>query len=129
MKTTELVSLLSSKTSFELPELLFEHFTFCSVQVNDTVLLLIGGALDTDYKYISTEITNKTYFLDMKTSRITYGPTLNHARSSHGCGLVLVQDKPVIFVTGGTRDIGTINFPSTEYLELTNINLGWKEGK
>ena len=52
---------------------------------------------------------------------------MNTARGAHGCANVLIGGKSIVFVAGGNTD-GTNFVDSTEYLDLNDIEAGWKIG-
>ena len=52
---------------------------------------------------------------------------MNEKRSVHGCSKMILDGKPYIWVSGGWGE-DFIRQQSTEYLDLFNINEGWKFG-
>ena len=69
----------------------------------------------------------QTHILDVNNGVWSNGPVLNSPRAVPGCGKVLIQGKPYIFVTGG-MDGGNTG-PKIEYLDVSNIQQGWKLGQ
>ena len=65
----------------------------------------------------------KPYILDRTTNNWTPGPKLNKARIEHGCAKMNIGDKDVVVVTGGD-----VTDKSVEYLDLTDMDQGWKRG-
>ena len=112
--STELVSEDQTLDSIDMPLTVSSH---CSVFVERTRIMTIGG-----YDNIKTK-RNETHVMDTTTNIWTPGPELNNARHFHGCAKVTIGDKDVVVVTGG---LGALN--SVEYLELTDMDQGWKSG-
>ena len=81
--------------------------------------MLIGG--------YSGKYRDETHFLNIQNGQWSTGPRLNEGRYEHGCAKTLVNNKPVIFVTGGYWN--GLRLKSVEFLELTNPGQGWQKGK
>ena len=89
----------------------------CNVKLNSTSFMLIGGVA-----YLN-EYRSETLIHDFISQEWTNGPKMTHKRRNHGC----VKLEKIIWVTGGwTYEDGSLN--STEFLDLDNLNEGWKEG-
>ena len=65
----------------------------------------------------------ETNIFDQTTNNWTQGPELNEGRNFHGCAKMTIGDKDVVVVTGG---LGA--WKSVEYLDLTDMDQGWKRG-
>lgn len=59
----------------------------------------------------------------------TQGPSMAIARSDHGCANVLVGSKSIVFVAGGFNNYANNKLTSVEYLDLNDMESGWKMGK
>ena len=71
-----------------------------------------------------------TFFVNVQTGLKVEGPLLNIERFNHGCEKVVIDGQPLIFVVGGEtkqrkRELHLTQ--SVEYLELSNLNDGWKK--
>ena len=87
----------------------------CNVMLNSTSFMLTGGADVNRYR-------SETLIYDFISQEWTTGPKMIHKRREHGC----VKLENIIWVTGGWTEDGYLN--STEFLDLDNLNEGWKEG-
>lgn len=96
----------------------------CNILINDTTLLTTGGYKGTNHVY-----SNETYFYNIEKKLWTKGPSLNQARTYHGCMKTFVGNKTILLVTGGLIDHGNAVSSSIEYLDLHTNNLTWKSGK
>ena len=112
--STELVHPQYSENYVDLPIAMTGH---CSINFNASHILLIGGN--------SGKYRNETHFLHIQNGQWSSGPSLNQERSGHGCTKTLVNNKPVIFVTGG---YGGERLNSVEFLDMANPSQGWQKG-
>ena len=113
LASTELVTEQSVIQSSDLPFAVFGH---CSVFLDRTRIMTIGGFKGSN--------SDETHIMDTTTNKWTPGPKLNKARYYHGCAKVKVGDNQFLVVTGGHPA-----YTSVEYLDITNMDLGWKNGK
>ena len=112
LSTTELVNEDQSLKSEDLPVDVYGH---CSVLLNRTRIMTIGGWSGWNRR--------ETNILDLTTNNWTPGPKLNKGRTSHGCAKMTIGDKDLVVVTGGD-----VTEKSVEYLDLTDMDQGWKRG-
>jgi hypothetical protein len=85
----------SNQTNFaDLPTAIRNH---CTVKINETFLLQIGGTESSDY----ADITRKTNFFDIVGNRWIAGPLLNFGRIFHSCALVNWENPK----TGNTEQV------------------------
>ena len=82
--------------SVSLPVYVFAH---CTILVNATTILLIGGNVD-------YESSSKTYFFNSESETWTEGPSLNTARFAHACAKIMrdengSRDEFSIIIVGG----------------------------
>ena len=96
----------------------------CIVPWDDDTFMLIGGLGN------SNTATTSTYFVNIKTNRLTYGPSLLTARYNHACNEVIVNGESFIIVAGGRGVNWSLGaFASTEYLSKSSTENKWKTGK
>jgi N-acetylneuraminic acid mutarotase len=102
----------------QLPEGLF---VLCAITVNDTHVLITGGLSDSQPNGASG-----TIWFDAVNEKFSPGPTMNSARSYHGCGKIKSIDTfdDFIIVVGGYN--GSSHLDSTEILEPGSNE--WKMG-
>jgi len=101
--------------SVQLPTGFSDH---CQVPWDSETFFVIGGWTDSRRR-------DESYFINVKTNQRTNGPSLNIARSSHGCGELEVNGRTFIIVTGGSNGE---YLRSTEILDKSNVGQGWKTG-
>ena len=118
LASTEMLSPdTTSKTlSVELPTGISSH---CQVPWDSETFFVIGG-------WTGSRTRDESYFINVKTNQRTNGPSLNIARSSHGCGELEVNGRTFIIVTGGWHGAP---LRSTEILDKNNFGQGWQKGK
>jgi len=105
---------LNSKS--KLPDLPKSRYSHCNIPINDTHIIITGGAEDGSY-------TTKTLIFDINAKTFSEGPRLNQARQDHGCFNTKIGNRQVMFVTGGYYD--GYNLDTTEFLDLSQPELGW----
>jgi hypothetical protein len=85
----------SNQTNFaDLPTAIRNH---CTVKINETFLLQIGGTESISYD----DITRKTNFFDIVGNRWIAGPLLNVGRIYHSCALMIWENPK----TGNTEQV------------------------
>ena len=117
--STELIGLENNQALEDMPA---ENSFFCTVRVTDTTLFYSGG-LGSGF------VISKASYL--KRSHFEQGWTRNQdmwqARLAHMCGVLNVQGKPFIVVTGGT-DFNQV-LKSTEIMDLSSsVYAHWVAG-
>ena len=106
-------------TNMTLPIPLSSH---CNAWINETHFMVTGGNSQ-------DRLQSKTLIINVENGQIIKGPYMNHGRAFHGCTKVLIGNVPFIVVTGGDIRSSWHNTDVLpEFLDLTNLNLGWKEG-
>ena len=114
LKTIEIIDTVNGDVSVPqqtLPEPISRH---CSILVNESVVFIIGG--------YSGSYSNKTFFLDLQTLKITPGPEMRIARSAFGCATMTSK----VIVAGGWSVSRT---ETSEILDLKSNNPSWQPGK
>jgi len=113
---TEIINVPESKTEdgFELPFGIVEH---CSVLINSTTMMVLGGRGDGG-PYGST--LNSTYFINLETLQLTPGPEMQEARAGLGCAVFEHNQQSYLIAAGGWQK-------SSEFLNL-NTKI-WSRGK
>ena len=101
-----------SKTEdgFELPFGMSGH---CSVLINSTTVMVLGG----------NDGTKSTYFIDLETFQVTPGPEMQDARHSFGCAVFEHNQQSFVIASGG--------YPYTDLTEFLNLDskiLRWSRG-
>ena len=91
LKTTELISSSGSVKGKDFPTTISDH---CTIKINSTHGLVIGGKQDDSYPA-------STWFVDLTTITFTPGPKMTTTRSSHGCPTFHVGTKTYGAVSGG----------------------------
>ena len=114
--STTLVDTSSNMPMKNMSDALTRH---CNVLLNSTHIMVTGGFL--------LDSISETQIFDLVNEQWTSGPSMNANRSVHGCGKMLLGGKPILWVTGGWDNDFT-GQKSTEYLDLLNIDQGWKLG-
>ena len=113
----------------DLPMQSFDH---CSVRINDSLLLVIGGLRVNYYASASA----KTYFFNVHSNKWNPGPSITKPRSRHACGAMdwLNPDtnvtKKYVVVAGG-NDRQALFTNSVEILIFDDYlvnKLGWQPG-
>ena len=115
LKTIEIIDTVNGDVSVPqqtLPEPLTGH---CSILVNESVILIIGG-------YRSGSWSSKTTFFGLQTLTSTPGPEMRIARSSFGCATMTSK----VIVAGGYSGSRT---ETSEILDLKSNNPSWQPGK
>ena len=115
LKTIEIIDTVNGDVSVPqqtLPEPIRGH---CSILVNESVILIIGGKRSGSY-------SRKTTFFDIQTLKSTPGPEMRIARSSFGCATMTSK----VIVAGGYSGSRT---ETSEILDLKSNNPSWQPGK
>ena len=102
--------------SVQLPTGFSSH---CQVPWDSETFFVIGG-------WTGSRRRDESYFINVKTSQRTNGPSLNTGRDGHACGELEVNGRTFIIVTGGYNGYG---LRSTEILDKSNVGQGWQKGK
>ena len=103
----------------QYPFLVSSH---CNVWLNSTHFLLTGGNSNEDY------FRTETLLINAENGEWIFGPSMKVGRHSHGCAKVLIDGKPIIFVTGGKESWLTPGTASVEYLDPADLDKGWMKG-
>ena len=114
--STTLVDTSSNMPIKDMPNSQSRH---CNVLLNNTHIMITGG-----YLYDSM---SETLIFDLVNEKWSPGPSMNEKRSVHGCTKMILDGKPFLWVSGGWGE-DFLRHQSTEYLDLFNINQGWKLG-
>ena len=124
--STEIVGHSSSQPSMNMPFGILGH---CSVLLdrgkeNANKIFSIGGNRKNNH------FLSETFIWNSKRGTWENGPSMNRGRYKHGCGIVELGAKKFIFVTGGFQPgyFPPHTTSSTEFLDLSNIGSGWKNG-
>ena len=117
MADTEIINVPESKTEdgFELPFGMSGH---CSVLINSTTMMVLGGRGDSGSAYG----LKSTYFIDLETFQVTPGPEMQDARIIFGCEIFQHNQHGFVIAAGGWR-----SKDSTEFFNL-NSKI-WSRGK
>ena len=95
------------------------NFTYhCSVMVNSSTSLIIGGRLN-------GITSNKTFFFNIDEKYLLQGPSMNIVRYYYSCGKILINDSYLIIAVGGMDDKSTF-LKSVEILD--DKSNSWKFG-
>merc|ERR1711953_334594 len=89
------------------------------MKLSESIVLLGGGFQD-------GSISSKMYYLDLKTMEFTPGPSMQTARTGHGCAALHLEDKTYGVISGGSN--GTYAFDSTEMMDFDQSNPTWTDG-
>merc|ERR1712062_388215 len=114
LSTSETMSLQGSQNGMKLEKAIDCH---CSMMINATTAFITGG-----YHW---DYLRETYFIDIHNWRWTKGPQMEEARYSHGCAVIMQNDKNYAVIAGGYNDNG---LSSTEILDLDSGTLEWTKG-
>ena len=112
LKTIEIIDTVNGDVSVPqqtLPEPISRH---CSILVNESVILIIGG--------YSGSYSRKTVFFDLQSLKSTPGPEMRIARAYFGCATMTSK----VIVAGGYPPTET-----SEILDLKSNNPSWQPGK
>ena len=106
-------------------------FFQCSVLINFTTVMLIGGAKYTDAASFGEAVGN-TWFYNIHDGKWRPGPSLQYARFGHSCGVIgnKITQKHIVIVSGGMYEInGTRQvISSVEILKFFKPELKWENG-
>ena len=91
----------------------------CTIQINETTIMVTGGKVDTN------RCTKQTNFFNFETNLWTPGPPLIQARESHGCARFDFKGNMVLIIAGGGDCVSFLD--SVELLEMNFMNNGWFE--
>jgi len=117
LKSSEVISANGASKGIDLPVSMVGH---CSMKLSESIVLLGGGFQD-------GSISSKMYYLDLKTMEFTPGPSMQTARTGHGCAALHLEDKTYGVISGGSN--GTYAFDSTEMMDFDQSNPTWTDGK
>ena len=95
--------------------------THCNVMLNSTHYMVIGGQ-NTNHSYRA-----ETFIFDLVRGEWFDGPSMNVKRGFHGCARMVLGEKSIVWVTGGSDGEDHL-LQSMEYLDLENWDQGWKLG-
>ena len=109
--------MINSDSTVELKDMPIQISGHCNVRLNSSHIMVIGGSDE------RTRTRSETLVFDLVKEEWTVGPSMKGQRESHGCGQMLLGEKLITWVTGGSspRELQT-----TEYLE--DLNQGWQQG-
>ena len=113
-KTSELIQ--SNGTSVVGPKLPVDLLYHCSTKINDSFVLLTGGA-DTKGQVLIVDAEENF--------KMESGPSLLTERHSHACGTFIHQGKPLVVVVGGTDGYKLLN---TSEIWDPSSHQGWTKG-
>lgn len=113
--SSELINGNTSLKYSDLPEAMYAH---CSIQINDSVILVTGGN--------SGNANKKTYYHNFKNGEWSDGPELLNARYMHACKSFYLNNEKTLVVAGGIGDEGKLK--SVEFLSLEHEDKGWYSG-
>ena len=117
LKTIEIIDTVNGDVSVPqqtLPESISGH---CSILVNESVILIIGGDRSGSY-------SRKTTFFDLQSLKSTPGPEMRIARAGFGCATMTSK----VIVAGGWLSSSTLT-ETSEILDLESNNPSWQTGK
>ena len=117
LKTIEIIDTVNGDVSVPqqtLPEPLTGH---CSILVNESVILIIGGERSGSW-------SSKTSFFDLQTLTSTPGPEMRITRGYFGCATMTSK----VIVAGGLSGSGS-RTETSEILDLKSNNPSWQPGK
>ena len=117
LKSSEVISANGARKGMDLPVSMVGH---CSMKLSKSIVLIGGGFQD-------GSISSKMYYLNLKTMEFTPGPSMQTARTGHGCAALHLEDKTYGVISGGSN--GTYAFDSTEMMDFDQINPTWTDGK
>ena len=113
-KTSEFI--LSNGTSIEGPKLPIDLLYHCATKINDSFVLLTGGA----------DTMGQVLIVDAEQNfKMEKGPSLLTERHSHACGTFIHQEKLWVVVVGGTNGYDILN--TTELWDPSS-DQGWIKG-
>ena len=115
LKTIEIIDTVNGDVSVPqqtLPEPISRH---CSILVNESVILIIGG--------YSGSYSRKTVFFDLQSLKSRPGPAMRIARGYFGCATMTSK----VIVAGGYPK--TAKTETSEILDLKSNNPSWQPGK
>ena len=102
-----------SQTQKSMP---FTWFAGCSIAINETTVMLMGGTQN------AATTDSKTWFLNLLSEEWIQGPTMNEARLGFGCGLFETIDSIAVF--GGEPDKAStelLNVQDGEFRESKKV--------
>ena len=88
----------------------------CVVPWDEDTFMVIGGS-------DKNGGSNKTFFVNMVTNKLSNGPKMHFRRNSHACKEMTVNGETFIVVAGGTRST------ATEVLSKSSKSNGWKRSE
>ena len=112
LKTIEIIDTVNGDVSVPQQTLNEPITGHCSILVNESVLLIIGG--------YSGSWSSKTSFFDLQSLKSTPGPEMRIARGYFGCATMTSK----VIVAGGYPKTET-----SEILDLKSNNPSWQTGK
>ena len=116
LRSTEFIKL--GQPSVKGPDLPFTISDHSMIQYDEKSIYIIGG-------WQNESISRKTWIVDPTNGlKIKEGPSLNKARSSHGCAKMTINGRTVLVVAGGYTS-GYLD--SVEILDPSENNV-WTQG-
>ena len=127
LKSTEIINIKTNECK-EGPELPTEVWGHAMAKLNETAILIIGGATTTN----DDSIKKNCWFYDQHSSEFTPGPEMNDGRAWFGWGIIsssLHNGRHCLLVAGGLTWTGTklSYMASGEILDFTRQNATWKK--
>jgi len=122
LKSTALITSIGSEEGKDFPVTIANH---CSFKINGSHALVTGGFQDSqDLSFADLFFGSaSTWFVDLTTTTVTPGPTMNNRRTFHGCSTFHLGKKTFGIVAGGFG-----RGDSTEIIELEEESPTWTEG-
>ena len=124
LSDTKIINVSESKIEdgFELPSGIKNH---CSVLINATTAMVLGGYKGSTFSHQHSRDTKSTYFINLETSQVTNGPDMQDTRSKFGCEVFEHNNQRFVVAIGGYVPGGDF----TEFLNLDAAILNWSRGK
>ena len=98
LKTTEVISSSGSEEGNQFPVDISFH---CSFKINATHAMVTGGDQDKDTYRQYSSYSDRTWFVDLTTTKVTPGPPMMTGRESHSCSIFQYGTKSYGIVAGG----------------------------
>ena len=111
---------------FEGPDMIEGISEHCVVALSNKSVMVIGGQT-------SSYQMNATFLYNFETKEWTKGPELLEGRKNHACTSFEKDSNIIVYVVGGTNEMGSQRFDSVEYAMIDELNIfptsNWIWGK